>query len=537
MKKAIFLVFFAGYSFLFAQNSEVDHVKGEVAVRFESKTDYVKFAEAFNKTNSAFQLELKKVIIPNWNMASFNLKPKSTNVLHAAEIINNQKGVARAFADRYVKPRIEPNDPSYQSHWGLQKINAEQVWDETTGGKTIQGDDIVVAVIDSGFDIDHPDIVNNLWVNKGEIAGDGVDNDNNGLVDDIHGYNYKFDMPEFTEAGHGTAVCGIIGAEGNNGQFHAGINWNVKIMIFEVFTFTSVFSAYYYAYDQRKKYRETNGAEGAFVVVTNSSFGDNGRCEDAIEFNIAYDSLGTEGILSAAATINSTANIDLIGDIPTSCESDYLITVANTNDQDRLTDSGFGKESIDIAAPGQEIPVLWVGNQRSENGTSMSTPHISGAVALLYSLECNKLISEAKNTPAESALRMKEFILKGSDKLESLETKLSSGGRLNIAKSKNLIDNYCISLLGDFEISNLYPNPTTEMIKVLYSTPDLEEIQVRIYNSMGLVVYNESFTPNVDIGGVMDFDVSFLQTGNYYLQFIKGNKIETRTFMKLAETP
>lgn len=535
MKKALILLFFAGSSFLFGQSSDPDYVKGEVAIRFETKTDYLKFTKDFNSYNSSFQIELKKVVIPNWNLASFNLIPSSTNVLEAAEILNKQKEVAHAFADRYVKPRIEPNDPSYIGHWGLQKVDAEQVWDATTGGKTAQGDDIVVAVIDSGFDTDHPDLVNNLWVNKAEIAGDGVDNDNNGLIDDIHGYNYKSDMPDFTEAGHGTAVCGIIGAEGNNGQFHAGINWNVKIMIFEVFTFTSVYAAYYYAYEQRKKYRETNGAEGAFVVVTNSSFGDNGRCEDAIEFNMAYDSLGTEGILSAAATINSSANIDLIGDIPTSCESDYLITVANTNQQDLLSDSGFGKESIDIAAPGQGIPVLWIGDERSENGTSMSTPHVSGTVALLYSLDCNKLISEAKNTPAEAALKMKEFILNGSDKIEGLETKLSSGGRLNISNSKNLIDNYCVSLLGDFEISNLYPNPTTDRIKILYSTPDLEEFQIKVYDVMGRVVYNEPFEPIPDAGGTMDFDLGFLQSGTYFLQFIKGNKIKTWPVVKVSK--
>ncbi len=502
-----------------------DFKHGEISVRLSANEDVHEFISDFNQKDLGFQVSMKMDIAPRWGMYLLNLLPAETNVLEAVELLNQQPKVLNSFSSRYVKPRNNPDDPLFPSQWSLERIGITDVWNETTGGTTIAGDKIVVAVLDSGFDIEHPDLKPNLWVNDAEIPNDGIDNDGNGLVDDVHGYNFEFNRPDFTVAGHGTAVSGIIGGKGNNGQFMTGINWDLEIMLFEVFTFPQVYAGYYYAEEQRRLYNETNGQQGAFVVATNSSFGADGRCTDisAQEFNIAFDSLGKVGILSAAATININQNIDLTGDIPTSCESQYLITIANSDNSDRLFNSGFGKETIDIAAPGQDVPVIWRDDSdRLEKGTSMSTPHVSGAVALLYSLNCAELIDRSKSDPSTMALILKEFLLGGAEKTTDLESRVLSGGRLNVKNSMDLIYDWCFDLVDEFQIVKLYPNPTNSIINVEYKTPDFNEFPIRIFNVLGQQVDELTHNPDPTVGGIFEIDLSNFADGVYFLSFEKN---------------
>ncbi len=536
--KNVLLVFFSLCALtLFGQNVQPDYVKGEVVIRFEKNIQVEKFMEQFNSEKNGFEIEFNKEVIQEWNMHLFFLVPSSTSVEFAVNTLNKKSGVANAFADRFVRPRKEPNDPAFFNQWALQDINVENVWDVTTGGTTIQGDEIVVAVADSGFDIDHPDLVENLWINKGEIPNDGIDNDNNGYIDDVHGYNFEYSTSSFdpTRAGknHGTTVSGIIGAKGDNNQFHTGVNWNVKIMLLQVFRFSEVFEGYRYARKQRQLYNDTNGDEGAFVVLANSSFGTSGQCEGTSEWNMSFDSLGIEGVLSVVATVNASINVDLVGDIPSGCQSPYLLTVANVDRQSNLSNTGFGDETIDIGAPGTAMEVLGDNGVTNDSGTSLSTPYVSGAVSLLYSLPCNKLISGAKNNPAETTILMKDFILSGVDKKISLESKLFSGGRLNVEKSMNLIDNYCVNLIGDFEISNLYPNPASTDIEILYSVPNEDPIQIKVVNTLGELFYDEQHIPNPDIGGKINLVVGQLPAGTYFLQLWKDEIVKGWTFVKI----
>src|SRR5690606_25953748 len=188
----------------------------------------------------------------------------------------------------YVQSRATtPNDPSFNQQWALHNtgqsggtvdadIDAPEAWDITTGGITATGDSIVVAVVDGGFYLNHPDLKPNLFKNRQEIPNNGVDDDGNGYIDDFDGWNaYNNNGNLSSGDNHGTHVAGIIGAKGNNNAGVSGVNWNVKIMPIRGSSGTTsvVVAAYGYAAKMRKLYNQTNGAKGAFVVATNASFG------------------------------------------------------------------------------------------------------------------------------------------------------------------------------------------------------------------------------------------------------------------------
>src|SRR5262249_49534599 len=163
----------------------------------------------------------------------------------------------------------------------------------------------------------------------------------------------------------------------------AGVNWNVQLMPLKgVGTEDQTVEAYTYVLEMRKKYNDSNGASGAFVVATNSSFGVNyGQPSDYPLWCAMYDSLGKYGILNAAATTNSNVDVDVVGDIPTACPSEYLITVTNTTAADELYPAGYGVLTIDLGAPGASIYTTTPNNGYSTaTGTSPATPHVAGAI-------------------------------------------------------------------------------------------------------------------------------------------------------------
>ncbi|NJO87124.1 MAG: S8 family serine peptidase, partial [Lewinella sp.] len=263
-----------------------------------------------------------------------------------------------------------PNDPRFPNQWQYRNVgqigglpgadfNVCQSWDLTTGGLTVNGDTIVVCVIDNGIDIDHEDLLPNLWFNRGEIAENGIDDDNNGYIDDFQGWNTQANSNNI-EGGesHGTAVAGIVGARGNNGIGVTGMNWQVKIMVVNngfLASESEVIEAYGYPLEARKRYQQSNGTTGAYVVATNSSWGlANGRPEDSPIWCALYDSLGHYGILNVGATVNSNVDVDVVGDLPTTCPSNFLIAVTNVNTQNvKVTNAGFGRLSIDLGAFGE----------------------------------------------------------------------------------------------------------------------------------------------------------------------------------------
>ncbi|MDA0729492.1 MAG: S8 family serine peptidase [Bacteroidetes bacterium] len=354
-------------------------------------------------------------------------------------------GVEIFQKNHVVSSREVPSDPQFGQQWHhLQPqdhdMDSELAWAHTTGGWTASGDPIVVAVLEGGgAAYNHPDLLDNHWVNSLEIPNNGLDDDLNGFVDDVHGWNASTASDAISPGSHGTAVCGMIGARGNNGVGGAGINWNVDVMVVQMGSLTesNVIAAYDYPYTMRHLYNQTNGEKGALVVATNASWGiDNADPSDFPVWCSFYNDMGAAGMLSIAATSNNDINVEMFGDMPTGCGSPFLISVTATDDMDQRGGTGFGPNTIDLGAPGIDVLLPTAsGGSGWVSGTSYASPAVAGTVALLYSVSCDGLVSELQATPALAALRVKNWILNSVDAVPDLQGITVTGGRLNVGQA------------------------------------------------------------------------------------------------------
>ena len=442
--------------FSIGQNKPTNYVENEFIIWLEQDVDAVTFA-----SNSNVGIVPKRLLSKRLNIWLFEiLDSKEPREDKMSRLTANAD--VRLIQNNHTNITLReaiPDDPYYNLQWAPDIMSLPQAWEEfTTGGITATGDTIVVAVIDGGTDWTHEDL--NCWENTHEIPNNGVDDDNNGYIDDFHGWNAYNHNGYVGSNNHGTHVSGIIGAVGNNGKGVCGVNWNVKTLTIcgSSGNESIVVEAYAYALEMRARYNETNGEEGAFIVATNSSFGvDYGNPDDYPIWCSMYDEMGNVGILSCGAGPNMNVNVDVVGDVPSTCPGDYLIGITNTTSADeKYGSAGYGINNIDIGAPGTSIYSTMQNNGYGNmTGTSMATPQVSGTIALMYAALPEEMMIACKNDPANFCLSVRHHLLNGADHLPSLDGLVASGRRLNAygAIESVLYDSIIPTLTGEVNIS------------------------------------------------------------------------------------
>jgi thermitase len=417
--------------------------KAEVIVRFRAGTPLAKIKEIAARLNDRFEDKFENV----GNMAVL----EDEDGEGVGEVVRQYSGFdevlsaepnneisldpdirIRSVSDRapgypdVALPFKSSNDPKLGEQWSLRNegqrggkkdadIRALSAWAKTTGS-----DRIVVAVIDSGVDYTHPDLVHNIWTRPANVAE--YTDDELGTIDDEHGYNAVDNTGDpMDDNGHGTHCAGIIGAEGDNNEGIAGINWKVEIMPLKFIgsngsgTTKDAIEAINYVIDRKRA--------GVNVRIISASWGSTAKSSALRE---AIQRANDEGILFVAASGNSAADSDKMPHYPAGYDLPNIISVAALDRNDQLASfSNYGAKTVHIAAPGVEILSTWLGNQYEEHsGTSMATPEVAGVAALVLSLE-----------PKLSVKELRERLLKSVDQLETLQGKVSTGGRLNAARA------------------------------------------------------------------------------------------------------
>ncbi|MEY3067235.1 MAG: hypothetical protein RLZZ532_4027 [Cyanobacteriota bacterium] len=327
---------------------------------------------------------------------------------------------ATESSEKITPQATTPNDPGYSQLWGLNNIgqsggtadadiDAPEAWDIQKGNQNL-----VIGVIDTGVDYDHPDLSANIWTNPGEIAGDGIDNDSNGYIDDVRGWDFAYnDNNPMDVHGHGTHVAGTIAGKGNNGVGVTGVAWNAKIMPLKFLND----SGWGYLSDA---ILAINYATAKGVKLTNNSWGGGGYSQALYG---AINTAGQQGALFIAAAGNDGTNNDIYPAYPASYNLSNIISVASTTRTDGLSYfSNYGATTVDLGAPGSDIySTLPNSSYGTYSGTSMASPHVTGAAALLWS-----------QNPTWTAQQIKNRLMSTGDSISALNGKTVSGKRLNI---------------------------------------------------------------------------------------------------------
>lgn len=317
-----------------------------------------------------------------------------------------------------------PNDQFFDVMWNLHNtgqeggtpgadISALEAWAISKGDANI-----VIGVIDTGIDYSHPDLVGNMWHNPGEICDNGIDDTGNGVIDDCHGFNAITGTGNPMDVdGHGTHVAGTIGASSNNGIGVAGVNWDVQLAACKFLgptggtTLDGIACIDYFT--------DLKVNHGVNVVATNNSWG-GGPYSEALR--AAIQTHTEAGIMFVTASGNDARNVDTVPDYPGTYDLPGIVNVANTTRTDALAVlSNFGAVTVDLGAPGSNIPSTYLNNGYAyASGTSMASPHVAGVASLVWSI-----------APHLSIAEVKDILMSSGDPTPALAGATVSGNRLN----------------------------------------------------------------------------------------------------------
>ena len=509
MKKIILLPLLCAFaSLLWGQKT--DHRAGQFIVHLKHEGDIT-----FLQKEHPFiqRVEVLSADLNIWHVF-FDAKNDEKTLLNA---LKETPSVKAAQVNHILELRATvPNDPDFIRQWHHKNtgvagaladadVDSDDAWDIAKGGVTLDGDTIVIAVIDNGTTVNHPDLYANHWFNRQEIPNNGIDDDRNGFIDDYLGWNAAARTDNVEGGGHGTEVEGVVGAVGNNGRGVSGMNWAVKMMtVLSDGDEASIVASYGYVFSQRRLYNRTKGKKGAFVVATNASFGVSNKFQDDAPIWCAmYDSLGSVGVLNVGATANSNDNVDQIGDLPSTCQSNFLIVVTATDNKDKkLADAAFGPINVDVAAPGDGI---WTtapnGDYTAARGTSLACPIVTGIVGLAYAVNCSDFINLSKTQPANTALFVRNKILTTVDVKTELQPKIATGGRVNAAATLRKIVEFCGTCP---QPSRIQTTATTTNATVTMNLPSGQTRLSARYRQLGTAVWLgiPDATPPLSIDGL-----------------------------------
>ncbi len=435
---ALILVLATGFS----KREEIKKYKeGEFIVKINSKKfgrieSSEKFIRNILEAHLGFAIKSITPFVTDAQFAVVRIDERQ-NIMDAISILNSSDDFSYAQPNFLYTLQDEstggaPNDADFAQAWGLKNIgqainnlkgkegadiDVMPLWEKGIVGKS----EIIVGVVDTGIDGTHPDLVDNLFVNvgeSGELATNGIDDDKNGFVDDVNGWNFfaKTNNP-FDGHSHGTHTSGTIGAVGNNGTGVPGVNWKVRLLPIKIFSDSGG-----YAGDDQV-IEGINYAVKMGAKVLSNSWGGGGYSKAMFE---AIQNAQKAGVLFVAAAGNYTDDNDQYSFYPAGYDLDNVIAVAaTTNTDDIASYSNYGAKSVHVAAPGSSVySTVPAGKYAFKSGTSMATPHVSGIAALL--------LSEFPNT---TPAKIRETLIKSSVEVPSLKDKCVANGRVSAANA------------------------------------------------------------------------------------------------------
>ena len=395
---------------------EPDHVPGELLIKFNSQAPSSAVSDALLAAGAS---ELDRSLglgLRHWKLGRGRSVEQALNALSAPGL---QRWIEYAEPNYIYHVVDVPDDPEFARLWGLYNggqtggtkgadVHALEAWMAGyTGSQSA-----VVAVLDTGIDYNHPDLAANIWVNTGEIPGNGKDDDGDGYIDDVRGWDFvNNDNDPMDDYGHGTHVSGTIAGAGNNGLGVAGVNWRLKLMplkwIDATGNGTSANAIKAINYAAAKKVRITSNSWGGFAKSK--------AMQDAIKNSGALFVAAAGNSGSSALTYPGAYSLDMTN----------VLTVAATDHDDLLADfSNFGSW-VHLAAPGVDVYSTFPGaDYATMSGTSMATPHVAGAAALVLAYN-----------PTLTNLDLKNRLLQTVDARANLSGKVTTGGRLNVQKA------------------------------------------------------------------------------------------------------